>query len=110
MSVFIVRLEHPDEEGWQRWVAPHVAWVRENVAQGVIIASGPSTGTDIRQGWLIMRAADEEALRGILATDPFWHHGIVENLLIVEWDPIFGQLDELSSAPGGEHPDLKGRP
>ncbi|WP_210602835.1 YciI family protein [Brevibacterium oceani] len=101
MSIFIVRLEHPDEAGWQEWVGPHVEWVREHVAAGTIIASGPSVGTDIRQGWLVMRAVDEPELRQYLASDPFWQHGIVENLLIVEWDPIFGELDRLSSSPGG---------
>ncbi|WP_435193585.1 YciI family protein [Streptomyces sp. NRRL F-5630] len=101
MSNFIVRLEHPDEAGWKTWVGPHVEWVRARIADGTIIASGPSVGTEIRQGWLIMSAETEQELRETLATDPFWENGIVENLLIVEWDPIFGRLDDISTSPGG---------
>ncbi len=101
MAVFIVKLEHPDEEGWRRWLKPHVDWLYEQVDAGVIVASGPSRGTTVRQGLLVMRADDEKALRSILATDPFWRNGIVEDLTIVEWDPIFGQLRQLSSAPEG---------
>lgn len=101
MRVFIVRLEHPDEAGWKQWVGPHIDWVRTQVASGAIVASGPSVDTDVRQGWLIMNAVSEKALRALLATDPFWEHGIVENLLIVEWDPVFGSLSRFSTSPGG---------
>lgn len=98
MSTFIVRLEHPDEAGWHQWVEPHIQWVREQVSAGVIIASGPSVGTDPREGWLIMRAGDEKELRARLSTDPFWVNGIVENLLIVQWNPIFGELDHVADS------------
>ncbi|MBG6099053.1 YciI family protein [Nocardioides luteus] len=101
MSMFIVRFEHPNEEGWLQWVRPHVEWVQHHVAEGVIVASGPSVGTDVRQGWLVIQADDEASLRKLLMTDPFWGPGIIENMLIVEWDPIFGELAELSSAPEG---------
>ncbi|MBM9464393.1 hypothetical protein JL108_13110 [Aeromicrobium sp. YIM 150415] len=101
MPLFLVRLVHPDEESWKRWVRQHVAWVQEHVAQGVIVASGPSVGTATRQGWLVMRAADESVLRELIATDPFWDAGVIEDLLIVQWDPIFGHLAELSSSPNG---------
>ena len=101
MPLFLVRLVHPDEATWKRWVRPHVEWVQEHVAQDVIVASGPSVGTAVRQGWLIMRAEGEPSLRELIATDPFWDAGVIEDLLIVQWDPIFGRLAELSSAPDG---------
>ncbi|GAA3728968.1 YciI family protein [Streptomyces tremellae] len=101
MAVFIVRLQHPDEEGWKRWVKPHVEWIEQQVASGVVVASGPSVGTSVRQGWLVMAANSQSELRSVLETDPFWRHGIVEGLLIVEWDPVFGRLDGFSSSPGG---------
>ncbi|MFO6453051.1 MULTISPECIES: YciI family protein [unclassified Aeromicrobium] len=101
MAVFIVRFEHPNETGWKEWVRPHVEWVQQHVESGDIIASGPSVNTAVRQGWLVMRAEDEAALRTIISTDPFWPNGIVENLLIVQWDPIFGQLVAESSSPAG---------
>lgn len=101
MKVFIVRLEHPDEAGWRQWLKPHLEWVRAQVDSGHIIASGPSIGTTFRQGWLIMKAESEDSLRSLLETDPFWDPGIIENLLIVEWNPVFGELDRFSTSPGG---------
>ncbi|MBB5158959.1 YciI family protein [Saccharopolyspora phatthalungensis] len=100
MAIFFVRFEHPDEDGWQRWLGPHVDWIREQVERRVVLASGPSLGTPVRQGLLVMRAQDETALRAILTTDPFWEHGIIENLQITGWDPVFGSLKEFSSTPG----------
>jgi uncharacterized protein len=99
VAVFIVRLEHPDEAGWQRWVRPHVAWVHDQVDRGSIVASGPSVGTGVRQGWLIMRAEDEPTVRSILETDPLWVHDVVAGLQITRWDPVFGALRRISSSP-----------
>jgi hypothetical protein len=104
MAIFFVRFEHPDEAGWQRWVRPHVDWLNEQVSKGTIIASGPSVGTTVRQGLLVMRAKDEPALIAVVQTDPFWINGIVENLQITQWDPLFGVFRDLSSNPEG--PDL----
>lgn len=101
VAVFIVKLEHPDEEGWRRWLEPHLNWVKKLVDAGVIVASGPSLGTSVRQGLLVMQAVDEPALREVLKTDPFWPNGIIENLTVVQWDPIFGRLASCSSAPDG---------
>ena len=104
MTIYFVRFAHPDEAGWQRWVRPHVDWLNEQVSKGTIIASGPSVGTTVRQGLLVMRAKDEPALIAVVQTDPFWVNGIVENLQITQWDPLFGAFRELSSNPEG--PDL----
>jgi len=101
MTIYFVRFEHPDEAGWQRWVRPHVDWLNEQVSKGTIIAS---VGTTVRQGLLVMRAKDEPALIAVVQTDPFWVNGIVENLQITQWDPLFGAFRELSSNPEG--PDL----
>lgn len=48
-----------------------------------------------------MQAPDEPGLREILGTDPFWVNGIIDNLLVLGWDPVFGRLATLSSAPDG---------
>lgn len=100
-AIYLVRFEHPDEAGWQAWVRPHVGWIREQVEQGVVIASGPSVGTPTRQGLLVMRAADRSDLEAIIRTDPFWVNGIIDNLQITQWDPLFGDLRNLSSSPHG---------
>ena len=48
-----------------------------------------------------MQAADEPTLLAVLQTDPFWPNGIVENLQITQWDPLFGDLRHQSSSPNG---------
>lgn len=101
MAVFLVTFDHPDEAAWQQWVRPHVDWIRQQVDDGAVVASGPSVGTPVRQGLLVMRADDETALRKIIRTDPFWPNGVIENLRITEWDPFFGAFSELSSNPDG---------
>ena len=101
MAVFLVRLEHPDEIGWQTWVRPHVDWIHKQVERGAVVASGPSVDTPVRQGLLVMQAPDEPTLREILRTDPFWPNGIISTLSITRWDPFFGALRHLSSSPDG---------
>jgi uncharacterized protein YciI len=101
MAIFFVRFEHPDEAGWQHWLRPHVEWVKEQVSKGTIITSGPSVGTAVRQGLLVMRAENEPALLEVVRTDPFWPNGIIRNLQVTQWDPFFGAFAELSSNPGG---------
>jgi hypothetical protein len=51
-----------------------------------------------------MRAKDEPALIAVVQTDPFWVNGIVENLQITQWDPLFGVFRDLSSNPEGPDP------
>lgn len=40
MPLYVVTYTHPDLEGWQRHLMPHVAWLRDQVAAGVLRASG----------------------------------------------------------------------
>jgi uncharacterized protein len=99
MAVFIVRFEHPDEEGWQRWVRRHLDWIAAQVEAGTVVASGPSVDTPVRAGLLVMRAEDEAALRAVIATDPFAEHGIIADMQVTRWDPLFGALRHLSTNP-----------
>ena len=100
MSFFIVRFEHPDAQGWQEQLAAHLDWLREHVTDGSVRASGPLVGAPDRAALLIMAAPDRATLDAIIATDPFAVHGLIENMTVAEWDPLFGVWAKESSMPG----------
>lgn len=99
MPVFAVTYEHPDEAGWQKHVMPHVKWLQERLRDGSLLASGPFPKADTKSALLIMVAPDVAALRSIISSDPFAEEGLIENMVITEWDPIFGAFNDRSSMP-----------
>jgi uncharacterized protein YciI len=70
----------------------HVAWLKKGYDEGLFIASGrrvPRTG-----GVILARSGDEQALRDMLARDPFVIHGAAR-CDVVEFTPSM-------TAPGAE--------
>ena len=100
MPVYAVTYDHPDEDGWKRHVMPHVMWLQDRLRDGSLIASGPFTGTTVKSALLIMSAPDRSAIEGLIASDPFATEGLIEKLVIHEWDPIFGVFNDRPSLPG----------
>jgi len=100
MTLFVVTYDHPDASGWQQWVMPHVAWLQARLADGALLASGPFPQEPVKSALLIMQAESREALEAIIATDPFAEAGLIANMTLREWDPIFGAFNPLSSMPG----------
>ncbi|BCW87354.1 hypothetical protein sos41_04830 [Alphaproteobacteria bacterium SO-S41] len=47
-----------------------------------------------------MAAPDRPALETLIARDPFAIHGLIADMTITEWDPIFGVFNTESSMPG----------
>lgn len=41
---------------------------------------------------LIIEAPDRSALDTIIASDPFAIAGLIEDMTVTEWEPIFGDL------------------
>jgi len=99
VPVYAVSYQHPDEEGWARHVMPHVQWLRERLGDGSLLASGPLAHLDVRAALLIMTAPDRESLERLIATDPFALEGLIEDMVINEWDPLFGAFNASSSIP-----------
>ena len=99
MPFYVVRFEHPDGDGWRRELGAHIAWLRERVADGSVRASGPLPGAADRAAMLVMVAPDRTALDAIIATDPFAIHGLIQNMTVAQWDPIFGVWAAESSMP-----------
>lgn len=100
MPLFAVTYDHPNEGGWSQHVMPHVAWLQERLKDGSLLASGPMTNAPVKSALLIMTAPDRSTVEGLIASDPFAEHGLIENMTIKEWDPIFGAFNDRSSMPG----------
>ena len=100
MALYAVTYEHPDEAGWQAQLAPHIAYLQDLLAEGVLLASGPFPDRPVKSALLLLKAEDRPALDAIIARDPFAEHGLIDAMTITEWDPIFGVFNPLSSLPG----------
>jgi uncharacterized protein YciI len=62
----------PNEEA-DRYMEPHMAWVKEGYERGWFLASGRKVP---RTGGLILSAGDRAELEAYVAADPFAVHGI----------------------------------
>jgi uncharacterized protein YciI len=100
MPLYAITYEHPNEAGWRHHILPHIGWLQDRLADGSLIASGPFNGEKTKSALLIMSAADGDALALLIASDPFSIEGLIENMTVREWDPIFGAFNIQSSMPG----------
>ncbi len=97
MAFFLVTMTHPDGDGWGRHVIPHVNYLKGLIAAGKIRASGPVTGLGKRAGFIIMTVDDLDEAKRLIAADPFAIEGLIDELTILTWDPMFGAFAEESS-------------
>lgn len=103
MPIYIVRMEHPDGDLWNKHVLEHVLYLKGLIAKGRLLASGPLKGTPLRAGFLIMRAEDRQEVEAMVEGDPFSREDLICGLGIEEWDPLFGMLaDQSSKQPPAE--------
>lgn len=99
MAFFLVTMTHPDGDGWGRHVMPHVDYLRGLIDAGKIKASGPVTGLGKRAGFIIMTVEDRGEAQRLVDADPFAVEGLIDELTIVEWDPMFGAFSQDPSRP-----------
>lgn len=97
MAFFLVTMTHPDDDGWGRHVVAHVGYLQGLIEAGKIRASGPAYGLGKRAGFIIMTVADAQEARSLIAEDPFAIEKLIDDLTIVEWDPMFGAFAADSS-------------
>ena len=100
MPIYVVTYEHPNEDGWKEQLMPHITWLQAQLKNGALLASGPFSDRTLRSAMLIISAADRVSLDQLIATDPFAEHGLIANMSVNEWDPIFGAFNNRSSMPG----------
>lgn len=97
MPIFIVKMEHPDGAGWAQHVVPHVEYLKELIDKGSLIASGPMPGSKKRAGFLVMKGENQDQIEKLISEDPFAIEGLICDLWIAEWDPLFGVLSTWST-------------
>ena len=85
-------MTHPDGDGWGKHAAAHVSFLNRLIDAGQIRVSGPVTGLGKRAGFIIMTVASIEEARSLVEQDPFAVKGLIDELTIVEWTPMFGSL------------------
>ncbi len=90
MAFFLVTMTHPDGDGWGRHVVPHVGFLQSLIEAGKVRASGPVTGLGKRAGFIIVTADSREEVEHLIAQDPFAVEGLIDDLTILAWDPMFG--------------------
>lgn len=90
MPFYVVTMSHPDGPGWGEHVMPHVEYLNGLIAAGKLRASGPVVGGALRAGLLIFNVTDRDELDAMIAADPFAIEGLIEELTVTEWNPLFG--------------------
>jgi len=100
MPIYAVSYLHPDEDGWKQHLMAHIAWLQDRLADGSLLASGPLQDVGAKAALLVMHALDRDDLDRLISTDPFAVHGLIEDVAINEWDPLFGAFNDRSSMPG----------
>lgn len=90
MTFYVVTMSHPDGPGWGEHVMPHVEYLNGLIAAGKLRASGPVTGRAKRAGLLVFSVADRAELDALIAADPFAIQGLIDELTVTEWNPLFG--------------------
>lgn len=97
MPLFTVTMTHPNGPAWNKHVRAHVEYLLDLYESQVLKASGPLKDQPLRTGFMIVKAADRAEVERIVAADPFSKEGIIVNLSINEWDPLFGVFGQESS-------------
>ena len=102
MKFFIVTFVHRNLKDWRTHLDAHLVYLRTLVANDRLRASGPLKGTaETERGavhaLLILQGESGEDIVRIIDEDPFTIHGLIEDLTITEWDPLFGDYESQSS-------------
>lgn len=97
MKFYVVRFVHYDSDGWKEKLDVHLDYLESLVQKGVVRACGPLTGTPVRSALLIFSAHSREEVIEAVNGDPFMIHGLINEMTITEWDPVFGVFSSEST-------------
>lgn len=89
MTFFDVTMSHPADPEWDTHLRAHVDYLRGLVEQGKVRAAGRATELPLRSGLIVLHVTDRAELDQLIADDPFARAGIIAELSITEWDPLF---------------------
>ncbi|KAF4614318.1 hypothetical protein G7Y89_g15420 [Cudoniella acicularis] len=104
-------MTHPSGPGWSLHARPHVQCLLSLADNKILKASGPLKGLPLRAGFLIIKAENKEEVEAIVNGDPFAKEGLIVELTIQEWDPIFGVWESEASGvvPRGWREEWRGK-
>ena len=100
MKFFVVTMSHPDGEGWGQHVLPHVEYLKGLIEAGKLRASGPVAGRTLRAGLLLFTVENRAEVDALIAADPFAIEGLISELTVTEWNPLFGAFASEAAAYG----------
>lgn len=92
MKYFIVNYTHPDEEGWKKFLQPHIDFLVDCVSKGYIYSSGPIMDSNVRSAMIIFSVESKAEAERLISEDPYTIHGQVGSCTIFEWTPLFGTM------------------
>lgn len=70
----------------------HRGWLGELVEAGTVRATGP--WADGSGALIVVEAADEPAVREVMAQDPFARQGLLDEVRITQWLPVMGVFND----------------
>jgi hypothetical protein len=83
----------------------HLAFLEKNA--GAIHAAGPLEDTQSQApagGLWVVEAADPQAVRALIETDPFWSTGLRRSVRILEWTQVFADGERRTGAKSTNPP------
>lgn len=92
MTLFAVtyRYEAAQTEEREANKSAHREWLAAGVAEGTIATVGPFL--DGSGALLLVKADDDEAARDLVARDPHCVEGLVSEITVRGWMPVYGAL------------------
>lgn len=92
MPLFAVSYRYEAEQTRDREAnkPAHREWLSAQVDAGTVRSVGPYT--DGSGALLLVEAADTDAARTLVAEDPHCLRGMVSEVTVREWKPVFGAL------------------
>ncbi|HLS40802.1 MAG TPA: YciI family protein [Ornithinicoccus sp.] len=90
MTVYAVQYAYADDPALDEHRPAHRAFLRALHEEGTLLASGPFADDGGPGALLLLRGDSEQGVRDLLREDPFQQQGLVEQVTVREWDPVFG--------------------
>jgi uncharacterized protein YciI len=93
MAIYAVHYRYADQPQAVAAAKPaHRAYLAERLEDGQLLASGPFT--DSAEALLIVKADGLAGVEALIASDPINQAGLVDQVAIRPWNPIFGPFTE----------------
>jgi uncharacterized protein YciI len=90
-EIFTVEYSYPADTARQDVHRPaHLAYLKERLAQGELLLSGPWGESEAPGGLLVYKVEDRAGIDTIVDNDPFVINDVVSEKRVHNWRPIVG--------------------